>query len=78
VEDYREEIENLMEEYSKGVSKYDPQSEISDFNREGKVTFRSPYLREMFLKAREMYDISTGALDPTLMPSLGVWYCKAC
>lgn len=72
-QDYRSEIENLLNKYSKAVSKYDPQSEVSDFNRTGKVVFRSPYLKGLFKKAKEIYEVSNGALDPTLMPLIEAW-----
>lgn len=72
-QDYRSEIEGRLNEYAKGVSKYDPTSEVSDFNQNGKVHFRSPYLKALFQKAKKLYQVSNGALDPTLMPLIEAW-----
>ena len=72
-QDYQNEIEGLLDEYAKGVSKYDPTSEVSDFNQNGKVNFRSPYMKALFHKAKELYQVSDGALDPTLMPMIEAW-----
>ncbi len=72
-EDFTTELLGLLNEVGSAISKYDPQSEISDFNRSGRVVFRSPYLRELMLKTQELYDQSGGALDPTLMPLIEAW-----
>ena len=67
-EDYRTEIEDLLHEYAQGVSKYDSTSEVSDFNKNGTLRFRSPYLKALFNQKKELYEVSDEALDPTLMP----------
>lgn len=67
-QDYRTKIEDLLHEYAQGVSKVDSTSEVSDFNKNGTLRFRSPYLKALFHQTKELYEVSDEALDPTLMP----------
>ena len=72
-ENLQVEIDSLFIHYSAAVSKYDTASEISEFNRRGKVVFRSPYLKSLVEKAKEIYILTQGALDPTVMPLVDGW-----
>ncbi|WP_192346028.1 FAD:protein FMN transferase [Algoriphagus sp. Y33] len=72
-EDHRAAIENLLDVYGKAVSKYEPESELSEFNQTGKVIFRSPYLKDLIVSAKHFNGLSNGALNPTLMPLIEAW-----
>ncbi len=72
-QDYRSEIESLFAAYANGVSKYDGTSEVTEFNRTGYVKFKSPYLRDLVLVANDIYQITDGAMDPTVMPLIEAW-----
>jgi len=72
-EDYRKDIETLLSDYSKAVSRYDSSSELSEFNRRGRITFRSPYLKGLFGKYREIHRVTDRALEPTIMPLVKAW-----
>lgn len=72
-EDHQAAIENLLDVYGKAVSKYESESELSEFNQTGKVLFRSPYLKDLIVSAKHFYGLSNGALNPTLMPLIEAW-----
>ncbi|WPR76922.1 FAD:protein FMN transferase [Algoriphagus sp. NG3] len=72
-EDHRATIEDLLDTYGKAVSKYEPESELSEFNETGKVVYRSPYLKDLTVSAKHFNGLSNGALNPTLMPLIEAW-----
>ena len=50
-----------------------PGSEISYFNRNGYVNFRSPYLYQTLLISQEYSDRYSGAVNHTILPLLEAW-----
>lgn len=72
-ENFQHEIDSILIDYSAAANSYDPSSEISAFNKTGKITYRSPYLFAMLTKAEAINDATTGAFDPTLMPLINAW-----
>ncbi|MEI9918803.1 MAG: FAD:protein FMN transferase [Bacteroidota bacterium] len=70
-QDFRKEIDSLLILVNKSINTYDTTSEVSVFNksREGSK-FSAPGILS---KAREVYDASGGAFDPTVMPLVNAW-----
>lgn len=71
----RGEIENLLGEVNRQMSHYQPDSEISRFNRApAKVPFKvSPEFARVVRFTLELCRKSQGGLDPTLAPVINLW-----
>jgi FAD:protein FMN transferase len=67
-ENYQVEIDSILEEFISAASTYDSTSELSDFNRNGFVNFRTPYLYRMLQIAKQLNAETGGAFEPTLFP----------
>lgn len=72
-ENFQHEIDSILTNYSTAANTYDASSEISEFNKTGKIVYRSPYLFAMLMKASEINKATQGAFDPTLMPLINAW-----
>lgn len=72
----RFEIDKRLEEINNSMSTYIPSSEISRFNSM-RETGKKMYVSEDFLKvakvARDIYEITQGAWDATVMPLIELW-----
>jgi thiamine biosynthesis lipoprotein len=70
-QNFKKEIDSLLIVVNKEINTYDPTSEISVFNKS------KPGIRFSFVaplqKAREVYEASGGAFDPTVMPLVNAW-----
>lgn len=72
--DFKTSVDSLLAVVNKSISNYDPTSEVSRFNT-SRVGFKFdlPYLRAPLMKAGEIYHLSGGAFDPTVMPLVNAW-----
>lgn len=69
-------ILSRVDEIDKVLSHYRPDSEISRFNvleEDNKTVPISPDMLKVLLKAKEVYNLSQGAFDPTLLPLSNFW-----
>lgn len=67
-------VDSLLQQVNAAINTYDPDSEISRFNRsERGVCLKLPYLHDILRKARHVYRVSDGAFDPTVMPLVDAW-----
>lgn len=67
-------VDSLLVLVNKSINNYDPESEVSKFNRaEEIVNFSLPYLLPPIKKAIEVAQQSGGAFDPTVMPLVYAW-----
>jgi FAD:protein FMN transferase len=71
--DFQYQIDSLLHLFNQSLSTYDPQSEISRFNRQDTFWFESPFFLPVLERSREIYRISGGAFDPTVMPLVNAW-----
>ncbi|WP_353718027.1 FAD:protein FMN transferase [Dyadobacter sp. 676] len=65
---FKHSIDSILGEFDKCLSLYQPDSELSVFNRTSRHTFRSPWFYEVLNKSKEIYETTGGAFDPTIMP----------
>jgi FAD:protein FMN transferase len=67
-------VDSLLALVNKSINTYDPESEVSRFNK-GKTGFRFslPYLLPPIKTAQEVVRGSSGAFDPTVMPLVYAW-----
>ena len=71
---FKREIDSLLLVVNKSINTYDSSSEVSRFNRSKKgIAFKLPYLYQPIKKAEEVFLISQGAFDLTVMPLVNAW-----
>lgn len=72
--DFTTSIDSILALVNKSINTYDPESEVSIFNKSSTgVAFRLPYLRPPLEVARQVNEASGGAFDPTVMPLVNAW-----
>ncbi len=71
---FKSSIDSLLALVNESINTYNPKSEASTFNQaKSSFRFRLPYLYPPILKAQEVFSISQGAFDPTVMPLVNLW-----
>ncbi len=70
---YQTEVDSLLIAFNNSLSTYIPNSEISRFNNNDSIRFESQYLQEILTKSKEIYEITSGAFDPTVGPLVNAW-----
>jgi FAD:protein FMN transferase len=71
---FKNSIDSLFTVVNKSINNYDPTSEVSRFNTNATgFKFELPYLYAPLKKAKEVFDASKGAFDPTVMPLVNAW-----
>jgi thiamine biosynthesis lipoprotein len=59
---------------NKSINTYDSSSEVSRFNKSSRgVAIELPYLMPPLKKAADIFKVSNGAFDPTVMPLVNAW-----
>lgn len=73
--DPRPGIDAALAEVNASMSTYDPQSELSKFNRQRSTEWVSvsPELAQVVALAREVSELSVGAFDVTVRPLVAAW-----
>ncbi|MDW7695517.1 FAD:protein FMN transferase [Flammeovirgaceae bacterium SG7u.111] len=71
--DLTEEIKELLAAFNESLSTYIQYSEISEFNRDSSVEFRSRFFYPVLQKSKEIYKVTEGSFDPTVMPLVNAW-----
>ena len=67
-------IDSLLVLVNKSINNYDPESEVSRFNKnQASFRYTSPYFFPAVSKAIEVAQASNGAFDPTVMPLVYAW-----
>jgi FAD:protein FMN transferase len=71
---FKREVDSLLLRLNKAISTYDPASDISKFNRSKRgIRPEFGYLPDILKSARDIYEASGGAFDPTVMPLVNAW-----
>jgi thiamine biosynthesis lipoprotein len=71
---FKNSIDSLLAVVNKSINNYDPTSEVSRFNADSRgFRFELPYLYTPLKKAKEVFQASNGAFDPTVMPLVNAW-----
>ena len=66
-------VDSLLVDFNKHLSTYIPTSEISYFNKTNNLDSLSAYMFTVLKKSKEVYQLSNGAFDPTVMPLVNLW-----
>jgi len=71
---FKKEIDSILKVVNRSINTYDPTSEISVFNKSRRgIRVGLPHLVPPLKKALEVYKVSRGAFDPTVMPLVNAW-----
>jgi len=71
--DFKASIDSVLALFNHALSTYIPESELSQFNQNDSLVFRSPYMLPVLKKSQEVYERSGGAFDPTVGPLVNAW-----
>jgi thiamine biosynthesis lipoprotein len=72
--DFKKSIDSLLVVVNKSINNYDTTSEVSLFNRSKHgVAITLPYFFPPLEKAREVFEASDRAFDPTVLPLVNAW-----
>jgi thiamine biosynthesis lipoprotein len=72
--DFTKSVDSLLLVVNKSINTYDPESEVSRFNRApSSLRFKLPYLLPPIKVAQEVHARSDGAFDLTVMPLVNAW-----
>ena len=67
-------VDSIFLAINSSVSTYDPSSLISRFNNAGISDFPiDDHFKNNLLEARDIYEVSEGSFDPTVMPLVNYW-----
>jgi thiamine biosynthesis lipoprotein len=71
---FKPSVDSLLRLVNNSINNYDPQSEVSRFNRASKsYRFQLPYFYPPLKTAKEVFDATAGAFDLTVMPLVNAW-----
>ncbi|WP_025762332.1 FAD:protein FMN transferase [Dyadobacter tibetensis] len=65
---FQTKLDSILCAFDACLSLYRPDSELSRFNREISHRFESPYFYPVLAKSKEIFDLSGGVYDPTILP----------
>ena len=70
---FNQEIDSILIDFNQALSTYVPDSEISNFNKDSRIQFSSPYFFEVMRASLTAYLKTEGAFDPTVGPLVDAW-----
>jgi thiamine biosynthesis lipoprotein len=70
---FKSAIDSILVLVNQSINNYNPDSEVSVFNRSGGLKFKLPYLRPPVVVAQKVFSDSQGAFDPTVLPLVSLW-----
>ncbi|ELR71424.1 Thiamin biosynthesis lipoprotein ApbE [Fulvivirga imtechensis AK7] len=70
---FKPQVDSLLRIFNQSMSTYIPESEISQFNRDTAFQFGLPFFYAVLQNSRELYGLTKGAFDPTVMPLVNAW-----
>lgn len=70
---WKKEVDSLLKVVNQSINNYNPNSEVSIFNRSHGYRFKLPYLYPPVKIAKQVYVDSEGAFDPSVMPLVNLW-----
>ena len=70
---FKSSVDSLLILVNKSINNYDPESDVSKFNKGTSFKFSLPYFLPLIVKAQEVVKATSGAFDPTVMPLVYAW-----
>ncbi|MEY4351733.1 MAG: hypothetical protein RL078_1812 [Bacteroidota bacterium] len=71
--DFEKEINQILQAFDSSVSTYNPNSIISQVNKNNPNVKLDAYFVTCFQKAKEIWSLTNGAFDPTVYPLVNAW-----
>ncbi|MEY4992139.1 MAG: hypothetical protein RI948_1017 [Bacteroidota bacterium] len=71
--DFSKKVNQLLADFDASVSTYNPQSIITKVNQNQSDVKLDPYFIACFEQAKEIWQITHGAFDPTVYPLVNTW-----
>ena len=66
-------IDSVLDALNHSLSTYVATSEISELNQQNELRYRSGYFLPMLKASKEVFQITSGAFDPTVGPLVNLW-----
>ncbi|HMP98360.1 MAG TPA: FAD:protein FMN transferase [Cyclobacteriaceae bacterium] len=66
-------VDSLLIVFNQSLSTYIPDAEISQFNLSASFQFQLPYFYPVIASSKEIFEITDGYFDPTVMPLVNAW-----
>ncbi|MEO1050463.1 MAG: FAD:protein FMN transferase [Bacteroidota bacterium] len=66
-------VDSVLEVFNLSLNTYNPNSEISRFNRDTTFEFQLPYFHQVLARSKEISSLTGGAFDPTIGPFINAW-----
>lgn len=63
----------VLKAFNQSLSTYIPDSEISQLNRAGALTYESDYFYPILAESKKVFEITGGSYDPTVGPLIQAW-----
>jgi len=70
---FKTQVDSLLRVFNQSLSTYISSAEISQFNNSQSFRFQLPYFYPVIARSAEIYEITSGAFDPTVMPLVNMW-----
>ncbi len=70
---FNKQIDSLLLVVNESLSTYIPDSEISRFNKYDTLVFKLPYFTPVLKESKRIYELTSGAFDPTVGPLVNLW-----
>ena len=70
---YQSEVDSLLKVFNQSLNTYQPESEISQFNRGTEFEFELPFFKPVLERSQYVFEETDGAFDPTVMPLVNAW-----
>lgn len=69
----KEKIDSLLIDFNQVVSTYEPESDISRFNRSDSFKINKTFMLPLLQESKRIFDLTNGSFDPTVMPLVDHW-----
>ena len=66
-------VDSLLIQFNNALSHYQPESELSLFNRDSVLVFQSTFFLPVLKISEEIYTLSDGSFNPAVMPLVNAW-----
>jgi FAD:protein FMN transferase len=66
-------VDSLLIVFNQSLSTYITDAEISKFNRARSFVFQLPFFYPVLNSSKEIYEVTSGFYDPTVMPLVNAW-----
>ena len=70
---HKSEVDSVLEAFNQSLSTYVSDSEITQLNQTGDLTYQSVFFYPVLARSREIFEKTEGTFDPTVGPLISAW-----